>query len=250
MLYIAYLDEFGHIGPYISHDHPQHNTHPAFGLGGFVLPYNKVREFATFFFQTKKSLLNYEIEKSGEHPARWEKKGSSLYTTKNITKYPELRKATFRILNKIEKLNGFVFYTGVEKRINQEKHDSKKLYLQVLRESIKRLDQECNEKSAQFLIILDQQEDKVMRPKIVQIAASEMFGQSERKCLLEPPIQAESHLYQTIQCADWLCGIIGRLTHYNLDKDNKPEFDWAEKFFKSRISNITKRSSIRKNDIE
>lgn len=38
MLYIAYLNEFGrHIGPYISHDDPRHNTHPLFGLGGLVL---------------------------------------------------------------------------------------------------------------------------------------------------------------------------------------------------------------------
>jgi hypothetical protein len=54
MLYIAYLDEFGHSGPYISHDHPTHHTHPAFGIGGFVLPYYKVRSFSTFFFQLKK----------------------------------------------------------------------------------------------------------------------------------------------------------------------------------------------------
>ena len=34
LLYIVYLDEFGHIGPFISHDHPTHKTHPIFGLGG------------------------------------------------------------------------------------------------------------------------------------------------------------------------------------------------------------------------
>jgi hypothetical protein len=49
MLYIAYLDEFGHIGPYVSHDHPRHKTHPVFGLGGVVLPYYQVRQFTTFF---------------------------------------------------------------------------------------------------------------------------------------------------------------------------------------------------------
>lgn len=35
--YIVYLDEFGQIGPYISADHQKHNTHPVFGLGGFVI---------------------------------------------------------------------------------------------------------------------------------------------------------------------------------------------------------------------
>lgn len=28
---IAYLDEFGHVGPYVSRDHARHNTHPVFG---------------------------------------------------------------------------------------------------------------------------------------------------------------------------------------------------------------------------
>ena len=36
--YIAYLDEFGHIGPYIRRSHEIHNTSPVFGLGGIVLP--------------------------------------------------------------------------------------------------------------------------------------------------------------------------------------------------------------------
>jgi hypothetical protein len=35
VLYIAYLDEFGHDGPFISRNHEKHNTSPVFGLGGF-----------------------------------------------------------------------------------------------------------------------------------------------------------------------------------------------------------------------
>ena len=102
MTYIAYLDEFGHIGPYISHDHERHNTHPAFGLAGIVLPANKAREFSTFFYQLKSRLLAFEIENSGVHPAKWEKKGAQLYTTKNVLKYRELRQATNRFINKLK----------------------------------------------------------------------------------------------------------------------------------------------------
>lgn len=71
MLYIAYLNEFGHIGPYLAHDDPRHKTHPVFGLGGIVLPYDRVRNFATFFFKLKNSLLEFEIKKSGKHPAKF-----------------------------------------------------------------------------------------------------------------------------------------------------------------------------------
>ena len=38
MTYIAYLDEFGHIGPYIARDDPRHNDSPVFGLAGFIMP--------------------------------------------------------------------------------------------------------------------------------------------------------------------------------------------------------------------
>ena len=48
MTYIAYLDEFGHVGPYIDRTHPRHNDSPVFGLAGFVLPLDEVRGFATW----------------------------------------------------------------------------------------------------------------------------------------------------------------------------------------------------------
>ncbi|MCI5218506.1 MAG: DUF3800 domain-containing protein [Candidatus Electrothrix sp. LOE2] len=245
MLYIAYLDEFGHIGPYLSRDDPRHKTHPVFGLGGVVLPHNQVRNFATFFFKLKNDLLAYEIKKSGCHPARWEKKGAALYTTKNITKYRQLRTASFRLLNQIDRAGGFTFYVGIEKRKNVEQHNSKKLFHSVLKEAIKRLDQECGNLHSQLLIILDQQEDRVMRPEIVQNAAYEMFGEDPRRTLIEPPIQAESHLYQTIQCADWICGIVGRLSCYRSEPDHRKELEWAEKYFSQRLERISRRSSIK-----
>ena len=112
MTYIAYLDEFGHIGPYIARDHPRHNDSPVFGLAGFIMPLEVVRGFGTWFYQRKCDLLDFEIRRSGEHPAVWEKKGSSLFTVRNVTQYPELRQTTFRLLNKIQNLGGHVFYRG------------------------------------------------------------------------------------------------------------------------------------------
>jgi len=193
MLYIAYLDEFGHIGPYISHDHPRHKTHPIFGLGGFVLPYTAVRYFATFFFKLKNDLLDFEIKKSGKHPAQWEKKGAALYTSRNMRNYKqELLRASFRYLNKIREIDGFTFYVGMEKR-RDEDQNPKGIYYSVLKEAIKRLDEECVQKNSQLLIILDQQGssdkqgDKSMRTGIVQNAAQEMFGAEPRRTLIEPP---------------------------------------------------------------
>ena len=97
----AYLDEFGHIGPYIGRQHPRYKESPVFGLAGFVLPAEAVRGFGTWFFQRKCELLAFEIERSGEYPALWEKKGASLDTLTNVTRYPELRRFTSRLFNSL-----------------------------------------------------------------------------------------------------------------------------------------------------
>ena len=115
MTYFAYLDEFGHIGPYVGRTDPRYRESPVFGLAGFVLPSAEVRGFGTWFFQRKCELLGFEIERSGKHPALWEKKGASLYTVTNVTRYAELRRLTNRLFNKIEALGGFVFYVGIRK---------------------------------------------------------------------------------------------------------------------------------------
>jgi len=158
LTYIAYLDEFGHIGPYINRNHPQHNDSPVFGSAGLVLPIDEVRGFGTWFFQRKCELLKFEIDRSGGHAATWEKKGSSLFTVNNVNKYPELRKFTFRLLNKIQNVGGFVFYVGGVKSEAPGVHNPNQLYRLVLREAIKRLDQYCVDDchpAQNFLITLD-----------------------------------------------------------------------------------------------
>ena len=151
---VTYLDEFGHIGPYIAHDDPKHKTHPVFGLGGIVLPFDQVRTFATVFFKNKSGLLKREIDRSGRHPAQWEKKGSSLYTTKNVQNYPELSRTTHRLLNKLKKCRGFVFYVGEEKVRTAESFDARHQYSTVLKEAIKRINQHCEENDDYFCLIL------------------------------------------------------------------------------------------------
>ena len=90
MLYFAYLDEFGHIGPYVARDDPAYNDSPVFGLGGMILPYSSVRQFSTWFYQLKCNMLAWEIGQSGQHPATWEKKGSALFTSMNVEKYRQV----------------------------------------------------------------------------------------------------------------------------------------------------------------
>ncbi len=85
-----------------------------------------------------------------------------------------------------------------------------------------------------------------MRSQIVETASIEMFGASSRAQLLEPPMQVESHLYQTVQCADWLCGLVGRLAFYKCDPPGKPDNEIAERYFGTRIRAVAIRSGLRR----
>ena len=115
MTYCAYLDELGHVDPDVARADPKYRTSPVFGPAGFALPVDEVRGFGTWCCQRKYELLSFEINRSGKHPAEWEKKGSSFYTVTNVRSYPELRRFTNRLLNEIKALGGFVYYVGIQK---------------------------------------------------------------------------------------------------------------------------------------
>ena len=232
LTYIAYLDEFGHVGPYVSREHPKHNDSPVFGLAGFVLPSDKVRGFGTWFFQRKCAMLAFEIKRAGDHPALWEKKGSSLYTVTNVTKYPELRRFTNRLFNKIEKLGGFVFYVGLKKTASPEHHRPNQLYEQILLEAIKRIDEFCArdcDPPDNFLLALDEHEQ---RSTLLTKVAQSMYGSEPRRHLIEPPFHLESHRYQTIQAADWVAGL-ARKTGTDLGVE-KGCFQWHRRLCNRR----------------
>ena len=245
LTYIAYLDEFGHIGPYISRSHTTHNDSPVFGLAGFVLPSDEVRGFGTWFFQRKCELLDFEIKQSGKIPARWEKKGASLYTATNVNRYPELRTFTNRLFNKIRKLGGFVFYVGVKKSDDPEHHKPNQLYERILVEAIKRIDGFCAvdcKPPDNFLLALD---EHVLSSALLTKAAQSMYGIRSYRRLIEQPFHLESHRYQTIQAADWIAGLVGRIGAIWAEPEAYPENEVFRRYFEHRLNQVSRRSGIR-----
>lgn len=137
----------------------KHNDSPVFGLAGLVLPATEVRGFGTWFFKRKADLLAFEIQRSGKHPAVWEKKGSSLYTVTNVGRYRELRTFTNRFFKKIKSIGGFILYVGVTKTHSPGQHNPNRLYAMVLVEAIKRLSEFCEkdvQRSNNLLLVLDE----------------------------------------------------------------------------------------------
>ncbi|PFG70476.1 uncharacterized protein DUF3800 [Pseudomonas poae] len=242
--YIAYLDEFGHVGQYVSRKHSMYKTSPVFGLGGMLLPANEVREFAIYFYKLKCQLLAWDLEhKNPEHlPAyHWEKKGSALFTVANVSKYRELRRSSFRLLNHIQKIGGYVFYTGEHKPTEHTKHNSTETFQRVLVQSIRKIDRFCTLNNASFIVLLDEQKaGNEWRERNVEACTLAMFEDASEKCrtLIEPPLQGESYLFQTLQCADWLCGLIGRLTTYAVAPEEFDDWELFDTYFATRIANV------------
>ena len=247
MTYFAYLDEFGHVGPYVARTDPKYRESPVFGLAGFVLPADEIRRFGTWFYQRKCEILAFEIERSGKHPALWEKKGASLYTVTNVGRYPELRKFTNRLLNRIDALGGFALHVGVRKTSTPKTHDPNRLFATVFLEAIKRIDQFCAEDCVppeDFVLILDGHNQ---RPALITGAAQSMYRPNEtRRRLIEPPFHVESHRYQTLQAADWIAGLVGRLGAVWAEPAAWPENDVFRRYFEHRINRASRRSGIRR----
>ena len=246
LTYIAYLDEFGHVGPYVSRGDRRHNDSPVFGFAGFLMPAAEVRTFGTWFYQRKRELLDFEIRRSGKHPAVWEKKGSSLYRAANLRRYPGLRRLTSRLLTRIERAGGHVFYAGVRKTSTPESHDANALYAAMLREAIGRIDAYCRDGSdppARFLLALD---EHPRRAELLTAVGRDMYaGEDARRQLVEPPFHLESHRYQTVQAADWIAALVGRLGAHWKEPDAWPENEVFRRHFEDRLTGLQIRSGIR-----
>lgn len=239
---IAFLDEFGHIGPFVSRTDAHFRHSPVFGLAGYVLPHHKVRHFATFFFQLKTRMLSAELAFVQDHPATWEKKGSELITTRNIKKYRHIREGLFRLITEISKCGGKLVFYGREKYQNPQASNPGGLYTTVLGHTIRLIDSYCCKKNTEFMMLLDQHSDRL---RLLESASKTMFSPTNpARCLIEPPFQVESHLYQTIQAADWLATLFGRLHAFTVEPSQYSEWEWAETYFGQRLRSLSTHSSL------
>lgn len=245
LTYVAYIDEFGHIGPYVSRSSAKYNESPVFGLAGYVLPIERVRDFGTWFYQRKCELLDWEIRRSGQPAYLWEKKGAALYTIANVTQYAELRQFTNRFLNKIRTCGGFTFYVGTVKRLPPGKHNANYLYLRMLVEAIKRVNRHCDAAvpPQRFILNLDEHSQ---RENLITAAAQVMYRANDPyRRLIEPPFSLESHRYQTIQAADWIAGLVGRVTAHAADPVAYADHKIFADYFGGRLDVASHRSGIR-----
>lgn len=251
---IAYLDEFGHQGPFISPSHKKYNTHPVFGYGGYILPSQNVREFGGYFEHIKEDLLSWEINQANAHPRRWEKKGAQLLTSKNISNYgSEIQPAVRRLYNKLDSLGGRIFFFGQEKPIgpvSATKETSQEREKHCLIQTAQRLGRYAKETGEDLLIIMDAT-DTDNRERAVSVLGKTIYSRGrDTETIIEVPLQADSHLYGTIQFADWTCALLMRLSHYHFCQESDAQ--WSIDFAQHVLHNnhFTPNSLIWSKDIK
>ena len=96
------------------------------------------------------------------------------------------------------------------------------------------------------MIVIDEQAEQDFRAELVAEASREMFGNARRARMIEPPIQAESHLFQTLQCADWICGLVGRVGSHLVAPAQYEDLVWVPKYFSQRLKRVAPISGIRR----
>jgi len=239
----AFLDEFGHNGPYFAKDHAKYNTSPVFGLAGYLIPEKHVRGFGTYFIQRKAELLSEEIQRSGKQVYEWEKKGTSYFTANSIHRYPNVRAAMFRIINELKSKDAKIFYYGREKIRERDDLNANGFHKTIFSHAIRQIDAYCESVDQNFAIVLDEHS---ARRNLLETAAKTMFGSEPARRMISPPFEVESYLNQNIQAADWIATIIGRLWNYRLDQNGFENYAAYEKYFWQRIHANCTHSTVMK----
>ena len=125
------------------------------------------------------------------------------------------------------------------------------LYSGMLREAIWRLDQFCEAEggpSARFFLALDEYPRR--QELLTQVSRDMYRGDDPRRALIEPPFHLESHRYQTVQAADWIAGLVGRLGAYWAEPTVWPENEVFQRYHGERLRAVQVRSGIRLNTVQ
>lgn len=236
---IAYLDEIGEPGAYVSKDHPRFNTSPAFGYAGFVIPEQHVREFGKSFTEEKRRLFRTQIP-SDQSPGRWERKGSEIFTPDAWSKYSGQVRVFRGLLTTLTKMGGKVFYYAEQKQVGTDKQirlNRSAKEQKALEHTVNRLCRHAHERNENLLIMMDQI-NEVQRSAQVAATYAHIFSRSsdyqEMEVVLEPPMHIDSKLSSNIQFADWIAAAISRAIDYQLEPASR--YDWVPDAFSKHVT--------------
>ncbi|QUY62252.1 DUF3800 domain-containing protein [Gulosibacter molinativorax] len=226
---LAYLDEVGETGAFVSKDHSRFNTSPAFGYAGFVVPAPEARRFGSWFAEEKRKVYATEIAAS-DRPAQWEKKGSAIFRRVTLDKYPQQIRVFSALVRRLRSVGGNLFYYIDEKPLgtpNQTHLDTDAREAMAMKETLNRLARHAESRHNHLLVMMDQVNEK-QRIERMPTMYAHMFSRSgefeEMLRIVEPPMHLDSAVSANIQFADWVAACVSRAVEYQLIEHS--DFGW------------------------
>lgn len=227
---VAYIDEIGEPGAFVSKEHKRFKTSPAFGYAGFVIDESRIRDFGALFVREKGTLFAGQIPE-GEPIGRWERKGSDLFSRDAWERYPAQIRVFRGLVSQLKRMGGKLFYYADEKQIgteNQVRFTREQREQHAMQEMVNRLCTHAYKEGRKLIILMDQVNEKQRREHVARMYAHIFSRSQERQEMLaavEPPMHLDSELSSGIQFADWVAAAVSRAIDCQLIADSK--FTWV-----------------------
>ena len=234
---LAFIDELGHPGHYISKSDPKHNSSPLSGYGGFVIPADRIRALVTEVIQVKARYLRdvsfanatmrggrpMTKEEAIKAAIQHEIKANEVFGPEAFepTTPPLVRKRIGRLAAKTLELlvqhgGRPVYFAKEKKSTTPEDHKATALENMCLRRLFKIINSDAHKSDTTSVIVLDHHVDH--KKKTALIAYSMASGGYLKRCA-EPPFIAYSELSHSIQISDWICGLVNKIFIHTSSKN-------------------------------
>lgn len=247
---IAYIDEVGEPGAFVSYDHAKFKTSPVFGYAGFVIPEEGVHDFSRQVMQTKRDFFSF-LHPSENYTPTWERKGAELFQKGAMERTKGRREilALRDLLEKLPAVGGSLFYFVREKAIGtpgqvwgtasgspETRSFIEERTQKCLAEAINRLCTHADNKTQNILLFQDMINESQRKAQVARSYANiyaRMKEHQEMRRILEAPAYIDSELSSNIQCADWIAALIGRACNYQLNPSSA--YAWVGDTFREQL---------------
>lgn len=246
---LAYIDEIGETGAFVSRSDPRYNTSPAFGYAGFVIPAEKARPFGGVFTAEKRRLFKTDIAASA-NPGQWERKGSDIFRPDTNVRFPQQLRVFNSLVGKLRSMGGQLFYLAEEKPLGtprQTQLDTVKRETSAMQEALNRLAKHAEFHQKNIMVMIDQINENQRSARLPNMYAH-ILGRAadfpEMKRIIEPPMHVDSVLSANIQFADWIAACVTRAIEYQTIRDSPYEWVSASKAVDSVRGAFTHESKL------
>lgn len=246
---LAYIDEIGETGAFVSRDHARYNTSAAFGYAGFIIPSSRARQFGAIFTTKRNEVFRSEIE-GAEHPGRWERKGASIFRPQTAERYPQQLRVFDALVRTVTDLHGELFYYADEKPVGTPKQtqlDTTDRETRAMREALNRIARHADHRDTNVMVMIDQVNEATRAERLPRMYAhilSRATDYEEMRRIIEPPMHIDSKLSSNIQFADWVAACVSRAIDYQLVQDSPHAWVTKKKHLKSPGGAFTHESKV------